>query len=96
MTGVLGRARERWDHRWSSQRIQDYVDGDLLTPDRRRLEDHTHKCEECGPLLRSLLCLRDRLRDLRQPTRTAVAPAIVRRLRAESQLQPTGHNGRIT
>jgi anti-sigma factor RsiW len=81
--GAWERIRKRREHRWSWRRISDYVDGDLRASDSRRLVRHAEICEECGPLLRSLLFLVGALRMLGPPAHPSVVPGVLARLRSE-------------
>lgn len=60
-------ARARRDHRWAPQRMSDYLDGELATRDRRRVERHTQECEECRGILRGLQRMVGKLRDVAAP-----------------------------
>jgi anti-sigma factor RsiW len=54
MGGFLDRQRFRQDHRWAPKRMSDYLDGELATSGRRRMERHLAGCEECRRLLEGL------------------------------------------
>jgi hypothetical protein len=82
-TGAWERIRKRREHRWSWRRISDYVDGALTPAERGRLRRHADICEECGPLLRSLLWLVSALRMLGAPPEESIVPGVLERLRAE-------------
>jgi hypothetical protein len=77
--------RDRRDHGWSQRRISDYIDGDLLPRQQRRLEAHARLCPDCGRLRRSLTVLVWELRELDRvrPRRTTVAGDVIERLRRE-------------
>jgi anti-sigma factor RsiW len=64
--------------------MSDYVDGDLSPRARRRLEAHAVFCPECGPMLRALLTIVHGLGDLPGPHHEPIAPAVIDRLRRES------------
>jgi anti-sigma factor RsiW len=42
------------DHQWSQQHLSHYVEGDLASRDRRRLERHAGQCVDCGRGLRAV------------------------------------------
>jgi anti-sigma factor RsiW len=50
----LAQERFRRDHRWSRDRMSDYLDGDLSSDALRRLEQHLAECEECRAVLAGL------------------------------------------
>ena len=77
--------RARRDHRWSQRHMSDYIDGELTSRQRRRLEAHARLCPECGPLRRTLTVLVWELRELgrSRPTGTTVADGVIERLRSE-------------
>jgi len=82
-TRTWKRIANRREHRWSWPRIPDYVDGELERAERFRLERHADTCEECGPMLRSLLWLVRALRTLGAPPEASVVPSVLERLSAE-------------
>jgi anti-sigma factor RsiW len=54
MASLFYRARFRWDHRWTPGHMSAYVDGDLRSGGRRRLEHHVRDCEQCRRILAAL------------------------------------------
>jgi transposase len=62
--------------------MAEYVDGDMSSRARERLERHADRCPECGPLRRALLWLTIELRDLRRPPERSIAPRVIEHLRA--------------
>jgi anti-sigma factor RsiW len=52
------------DHRWAPERMSDYLDGDLATSQRARMEHHLGECEDCRRLLAGLRAVVDGLRRL--------------------------------
>jgi anti-sigma factor RsiW len=54
MGKLLYRARFVWDHRWTPGRMSAYVDGELGSRRRLRLERHVGECEECRLILAGL------------------------------------------
>lgn len=79
MNGVLHRARFRRDHRWAPPHMSAYLDGDLASRARARLERHTGECAECRGVLHSLRRMLVRLHGL--PTSGRRAPEIARAVR---------------
>jgi anti-sigma factor RsiW len=59
------------DHRWAPRQMSDYLDGELATGARARMERHTAVCQPCRDLLDGLERMVDLLRT-RPPVR---APA---------------------
>lgn len=86
----MRRFRHRLEHRWARRRLNAYVDGELLAPERRRVERHVRICPECGPMLSGLLRLAVALHDLRSPPRRSVADGVIRRLRHDKADRRTG------
>src|ERR1700740_1646698 len=76
MNGVLHHARFRRDHRWAPGQMSAYLDGDLASRARARLERHTGECPECRGVLHSLRRMLLRLHGL--PTDAHRAPDIAR------------------
>jgi anti-sigma factor RsiW len=68
--------------------MSDYIDGDMKPRARRRLEAHAVFCPECGPLLRTLLTIVHGLAVLPRPLHEPIAPAVIERLRRESDEPP--------
>jgi anti-sigma factor RsiW len=54
MSNFVNRARFRRDHRWAPAQMSDYLDGELLSDRRIRIERHVRECEECRRLLAGL------------------------------------------
>jgi anti-sigma factor RsiW len=57
MSDILQRARFRLDHRWAPARMSDYLDTELSSGRRQRLERHLAECEECRRMLAGLRAL---------------------------------------
>ena len=88
MSHPLDRARFRLDHRWAPPHISDYVDEELRSGRRRRLERHVAECEECRRLLASLREMLRVLHGLRTPSGVDAARIVASvRLR----IQEPGH-----
>ncbi len=54
MASFFYRARFSWDHRRTPGRMSAYVDGELGSGRRLRLERHVRECEECRRILAGL------------------------------------------
>ena len=67
MSGWLDRARFWRDHRWAPGRMSDYLDGDLASARRPRMERHLGECAECRQLLKGLRRIVDGLHALSAP-----------------------------
>jgi anti-sigma factor RsiW len=68
MSDVLHRARFRVDHHWAPTRMSDYLDAELSSGRRRRMERHVGECEECRRLLAGLRATLEVLHGLRAPS----------------------------
>jgi anti-sigma factor RsiW len=88
------RIRERREHRWSWPRISEYIDGGLAPAEQWRLRRHVEICQECAPLLRSLLWLVGALRALAGPPEPTVVPGVLEQLRAEG-FHSAGDDGHL-
>ena len=62
--------RFRLDHRWTPAHMSAYLDSDLRTQARARLEHHSAECPECRSVL-------DDLRHMLALLHTAPPPALV-------------------
>jgi anti-sigma factor RsiW len=71
------------DHRWTQDRLSDYIDGDLGSSERRRVEEHVHWCPECRRVLESLRRTLKGLMELRATPAESIAPSVIDRLRRE-------------
>jgi anti-sigma factor RsiW len=91
---VAAAARTRLDHRFARRRASDYIDGELRTRQRRRLEAHAAVCPECARMVRTLLALVRRLPALCGPGAPSVAAVVIERLRGEAA--PTGLHEQAT
>jgi anti-sigma factor RsiW len=64
MSGFLHRVRFRRDHRWAPDRMSDFLDDELASRDRARLERHVGECAECRRVLAGLRAMLDALHGL--------------------------------
>jgi anti-sigma factor RsiW len=84
MSKILHRARFRVDHRWTPGHMSAYLDGDLASRARARVERHTSECPECRDVLNGLRRMLGLLRGLpAASTRTraaGIASSVRRRL----------------
>ena len=89
MSAVTQGLRFRYDHRWTPGRLSPYLDEDLRSGARRRLERHVAQCPECRGMLRSLERMLLRLGQVPSPT-GAEAPGLAARVRARLDEVPAG------
>lgn len=54
MSRGLDRERFLRDHRWAPNRMSEYIDGELGSDQRTRMERHLGECPECRRLLAGL------------------------------------------
>jgi anti-sigma factor RsiW len=54
MSNLFDHVRFARDHRWAPRQMSGYVDGELATSGRVRLERHLGECEPCRRLLAGL------------------------------------------
>jgi anti-sigma factor RsiW len=64
MGSLLDRARFSLDHRWTPRHMSSFVDGELGSGQRLRVERHVGECEECRQLLAGLRKMLDALQGL--------------------------------
>lgn len=81
---LLAKRRFMRDHHWTQAHLSDYLDGDLRSNERRRVEDHVHWCPECRRVLETLRDTLKGLMNLRATPDESVAPGVIDRLRRES------------
>ncbi len=67
MYEFLSRPRFWRDHRWAPDHMSDYLDGDLASSGRERMERHVGECRDCRTVLRELRLMIDRLGRLASP-----------------------------
>jgi anti-sigma factor RsiW len=89
MASIIYRARFRWDHRWTTAHMSDYVDGDLRRSGLLRAERHIRECADCQRGLASLRGMLEALHRLPVPTGGSdpgqTAAAVRRRLQEPPQ-----------
>jgi anti-sigma factor RsiW len=83
------------DHSFVRRRLSAYLDGELVPPERERVERHLVECENCGRTRRALVRMLAGLRTLRASPRRDVARGAVERLRAE-EVPRAGRQGPLT
>ncbi len=85
MASLLYRARFSLDHRWTPGHMSAYVDGELRSSRRLRLERHVSECEQCRRILAALRETLNALHRLPVPTADSepnrIVTAVRRRLR---------------
>lgn len=81
MSILIERLRFRRDHRWTPDHISPYLEGDLATRARSRLQRHVAKCPECRGLLHSLERMLLRLSGAPSPA-AREAPDLAARIRS--------------
>ncbi len=67
MHELLARMKFRRDHRWAPDRMSDYLDGELASRRRARMERHVGECVQCRRLIKGLTLLVDALHRLPAP-----------------------------
>lgn len=83
MINLVTRTRFRRDHRWTPTHLSDFVDGDLPSRGRTRLQRHVDNCPDCHRALVTLQRMLDRLHHLprtRADETPDIAAAVRRRL----------------
>jgi len=88
MPAARKRLRFRRDHRWSPDRMSDYIEDDLPQDERRRIERHTAECPECAQVLETLETLIVELQGVRDAAGVTVAESILRSVRARLDVPP--------
>lgn len=84
MSNVLHQVRFRRDHRWAPAHMSAYLDNELLSRAKARMERHTAECPECRGVLHSLRRMLGVLERAPQPSpgadTSAIAAAVRQRL----------------
>ena len=81
MKGPFSRLRFRLDHAWTPDHVSPYLDGDLSSGQRARVERHVEDCPECRELLRELGAVIVALGTLHDDAGAPVAQAILSSVR---------------
>ena len=68
VSGLVDRVRFRRDHRWAPGHMSGYLDEELASAARTRMERHLGECAQCRRLLAGLLRILDGLHRLSAPT----------------------------
>jgi anti-sigma factor RsiW len=76
------------DHRWTQQRISQYLDGELSWPGRRRFDRHAQRCPECGPAVRAMRALIYAMHGLGGATGVSAPATIFSRVRLDGAAGP--------
>jgi len=76
MSSLWHELRFRRDHRWTPPHMSDYLDADLRSQARARLERHTAECPECRGVLDDLRYMLTLLQSTTLPEPVANGPAI--------------------
>ena len=64
MSTLWQRTRFRLDHRWAPRRMSDYLDGELASTGRTRMDRHVGECEECRRVLAGLRAMLEQIHRL--------------------------------
>ena len=83
---ALARRQFMREHRRTGARLSPYLDGELEPGDRRRVEEHLHRCPKCRRVLGTLRSTLEALLTLRDLPHASVAPAVIDHLRREGSL----------
>jgi anti-sigma factor RsiW len=68
MSSLSYRVRFSRDHRWTAGHMSAYVDGEMRSRSRRRVERHVGECKQCRRLLAGFRELLDGLQRLPAPS----------------------------
>jgi anti-sigma factor RsiW len=79
----LQRRRFMREHEWSHARLSEYIDEELSSDERRRLEEHVSMCPQCRRVLATLRRTVEGLMGLRDDPRPGVADGVIERLQGE-------------
>jgi anti-sigma factor RsiW len=78
---LLGRRRYMREHRWTHAHLSAYLDQELSTEERRRVEEHVGVCPQCRRVLATLRRTLESLMSLKGEPRPGLADGVVERLR---------------
>jgi anti-sigma factor RsiW len=76
------------DHRWTQQRISQYVDGELSWHGRRRFNRHAQRCTDCGSAVRAMRALIYAMQGLGGPAGVRAPATIFSRVRLAGAAGP--------
>jgi anti-sigma factor RsiW len=82
MNGLRNGERFKRDHGWARRRMSDYLDGELASAGRTRMERHLGECAECRRLVAGLRRTVDGLHHLSAPSGGVDALQIAASVRA--------------
>jgi anti-sigma factor RsiW len=68
MSSLFHRVRFALDHRWAPKQMSEYLDGEVGSPTRVRMDRHVGECPECRTVLAGLRNLLDALHGLPLPS----------------------------
>jgi anti-sigma factor RsiW len=88
MNQFFDRVRFVLDHRWAPGRMSDYLDGELASSRRTRMQRHVKECPECRQLLAILGRLLDAMHRLPPPVGSADATQIAASVRLRLREPP--------
>jgi predicted anti-sigma-YlaC factor YlaD len=77
----LQRRRFMREHRWTHAHLSEYLDEDLGSAERGRVEEHVGLCPQCRRVLATLRRTLVDLAELGAPRRPDLADGIIERLR---------------
>ena len=81
---LLRRRRYMREHRWTQAHLSDYLDGELASRERQRVEQHMGICPQCRRVLATLRRTLEALTNLGgTEARPGLADGIVKRLREQ-------------
>jgi anti-sigma factor RsiW len=88
MHDFVSRPRFWRDHRWAPPHMSDYLDGDMPTARRVRMERHVEVCLECRTVLAELRLVIDRLHRMPAPADGGGASQIAAAVRVRLSRPP--------
>lgn len=78
---LLERRRYMREHRWTHAHLSDYLDDEIESADKRRVEEHASICPQCRRVLATLRHTLARLGELRTEPSIDVVESVIGRLR---------------
>jgi anti-sigma factor RsiW len=79
----LERRRYMREHRWTHAHLSEYLDRQLSSDERERVEAHVGVCPHCTRVLATLRRMLEGLHVLGAQPQTGVADGVIERLRGE-------------